>query len=182
MFVQKSGNIRVRRAIAMLALAAVAGAGMPRTAGASAHVLVPANVSIDEPAPLFSNGMVSGVLTLDDVIAPGATFRLSNIAFVVDCGGIVVSSAETMVLGGDIAGFGTRSADGLSISFLDIRYDLPVTVPSRGFDCSIPNAFAAVARGKAIRQNRPSRQTGVAWIPFAVSTRGMNDPRTPGTE
>ena len=107
-----------------LAVAAVPSAGAARDFRLDAR-----NVTFDMPAPLFTTGTVGGVLTLADTVAPGAAFGLANIlGFTLNFGGIIVTFAETMLPGGDITAFGNRSADGASISFLDLRYDLPSTV------------------------------------------------------
>lgn len=99
--------------------------------------LVASNIDIDEPAPLFTNGTVSGVLTLANTVAPGAGFGLADITgFTFDFGEIIVTLAQTQQPGGDITAFGTRAANGASISLLDLRYDLPSTIASCSFDCS----------------------------------------------
>jgi hypothetical protein len=122
----------------VVALIALGRAAMSHPAAAGIDFqLVASNIVIDEPAPLFTNGTVSGVLTLAGTVAPGAGFGLADITgFTFDFGGIIVTLAQTQQPGGDITAFGILAANGASISYLDLLYDLPSTVSSCSFDCS----------------------------------------------
>src|SRR5271166_2018129 len=114
------GSLGFLRGI-IAALIALGGSAMSHPAAAEVDFqLVATDIVIDEPAPLFTNGTVSGVLTLADTVAPGAGFGLADITgFTFDFGGIIVTLAQTQQPGGDITAFGTRAADGASISYLD---------------------------------------------------------------
>ena len=91
--------------------------------------LNPANLVIDNPSPLFSTSAVSGTLTLQDTVAPAAGFGVSQITgFSFNFGGIVITLPDTAAPGGTLTAFGTRSADGLSLSFLDLRFDLSSSI------------------------------------------------------
>jgi hypothetical protein len=95
------------------------------------------NIVIDQPAPLFTTTSVSGFITLADSVAAGAGFGLPSIAdFAFDFAGIIVTLADTMLPGGDITAFGQRAADGNSLPFLDLRFDLPPTLPDCGLVCA----------------------------------------------
>jgi hypothetical protein len=101
----------------------------PPVEAASNFRLDASNTAFDLPAPLFQTSTVSGLLTLASTVAPGGSFNQADIiGFTFDFGGITVTSAETMLSGGDITAFGSLAAGGAWISLLDLRYDLPQTV------------------------------------------------------
>jgi len=126
-----------RRTCAALLVAGLAVAALPPAEAASNFQLDASNITFDLPAPLFTTSTVGGVLTLADTVAPGARFGLADIlGFTFNFGGITVTLAETILPGGDITAFGDLAADGASISFLDLLYNLPPTVASCSFICA----------------------------------------------
>lgn len=106
----------------------------PAAQAAQIYRLVATNIAIDNPSPLFTSDTVTGSLSLADTVAPGSGFGIFDILdFHFNFGGIAVTLADTMSPGGDITVFGQRSASGASLSFMDMRFDLP----SAQADCSL---------------------------------------------
>lgn len=96
--------------------------------------LAASNIEIDIPSPLFTTADVQGMLTLTDTVTPGSGFGLADIiGFSFNFAGITVTLADTQQPGAALTVFGNRAADGASLSFLDLRFDLP---PSAAF-CSL---------------------------------------------
>ena len=118
---------KIVRALVPLAVIAGVLTAVPSTAPRAALVfrLNASNLTIDNPSPLFSTSDVSGTLILKDTVAPAAGFGVSQITgFSFNFGGITITLPDTALPGGILTAFGTRSADGLSLSFLDLRFDL----------------------------------------------------------
>ena len=120
------------------AAAAIAAAPVAAADAALVYQLTGTDVVVEQPAPLFATDTVTGTLVIDDGVAPGASFgRAAILDFTLSFGGISASLAD---IAGDpvsqVQGFGTRSADGLALSVLDLRFDFPNTTPGCGFACA----------------------------------------------
>jgi hypothetical protein len=101
--------------------------------------LIATDIVIDEPAPLFANGSIGGLLTLDDSIAPGESFGADAIlGLSLSFGGISGSLADIAASAapGGVQAFGTLSADGRSLSVFDLRFGFPDTVAGCSFVCA----------------------------------------------
>ncbi|MBA2587170.1 MAG: PEP-CTERM sorting domain-containing protein [Alphaproteobacteria bacterium] len=95
------------------------------------------NIQVDPGSILFSNNQVSGFLSLSDSVAAGGLFGIPQIqGFSFNFGGITVTLPETQLPGSDLTAFGQVSANGQSISLLDLRFDLASTIPSCSFICA----------------------------------------------
>lgn len=118
---------------------AFAAACAPGWAHAAVFILTTSNVVIDAPAPLFTSGLIGGTLTLDDAIAPGASFGASSVTgLTLNFAGIMGTLADIQadIAPGSVQLFGTRSLDGASFSVLDLRFGFPANVAGCSFVCA----------------------------------------------
>ena len=101
--------------------------------------LTASNVSITQPAPLFSSNTITGTLVLADSVAPGMSFGAASVlAVTVNFGGITgdLASIQADIAPGPVQIFGMRSADGLSISMLDFRFGFGPTTQGCSLVCA----------------------------------------------
>lgn len=113
--------------------------GHAEVQAAEVYTLVATNVVVSQPAPLFSSNIITGTLTLDDSVMPGASFGAASLLNVtLNFGGIFdgLASIKADVAPGPVQIFGTRSADGLSLSMLDFRFGFSTTTPGCSFACA----------------------------------------------
>ncbi len=124
---------------ATISMAALGGILSPGMASAAVFVLTASNVVIDSPAPLFTSSIISGVLTLDDAILPGASFGASSVTgLTLNFGGIVGTLADITadIAPGSVQLFGTRSSSGAGFSVFDLRFGFPTSVAGCSFVCA----------------------------------------------
>lgn len=124
--------------LAITALAAVL-ARSPAAQGVEVYRLTATNVAITQPAPLFSTHLITGTLTLPDSVAPGASFGAASLLdATLNFGGIVggLAAIKADVAPGPVQIFGTRSADGLSLSMLDFRFGFSTATPGCSLACA----------------------------------------------
>jgi hypothetical protein len=117
-------------------LAALALAAVPALAWATVLRLSAADIVFDPAHVLFTSATIDGALTLDDAIAPGQSFGAASITgLTLDFGGIHGDLADVQadVAPSPVQAFGTRSADGKSLSVFDLRFGFPPNVA----DCSL---------------------------------------------
>lgn len=136
MRVINSANLPLRAAMAA-ALVTLAWS-IPEPASAAVFRLTATDVVIDQPAPLFTSDNITGFLTLSDDITPSESFGSASILdLTLNFGGITGTLVDIKadIFPGDVQGFGTRSADGLSFSVFDLRFGFPSTKPGCSFFC-----------------------------------------------
>ena len=124
---------------ATIGLAALAVISAPAVASAAVFALSASNVVIDAPAPLFTSSFITGTLTLDDAILPGASFGASSVTgLTLNFGGIVGTLADIQadIAPGSVQLFGTRSSDGSGFSVFDLRFGFPNSVAGCSFVCA----------------------------------------------
>lgn len=132
-------NTDLRRKIAAAMLACGGLALVPDPAGATAFRLTATDVVVETPAPLFSSSDISGYLILDDAILPGQSFGSASITGLkLNFGGIVGTLADVTaeISPGAVQAFGTRSADGKTLSVFDFRFGFPSGVKGCSFICA----------------------------------------------
>ena len=120
-------------------LAAVALATAPALAEATVFRLSAADIVFDPSDALFTSGAISGLLTLDNAIAPGQSFGSASITgLTLDLGGVSGDLADIRadVAPGPVQAFGTRSADGRSLSVFDLRFGFSPNVAGCSFVCA----------------------------------------------
>jgi hypothetical protein len=136
------------------------------------------NIQFDDPSPLFTSNQVGGILQLSDSVAPGAGFGLAQIIdFTFNFGGIAVTFPETQLPGGDITAFGTRSADGRSLSFLDLRFDLPSTVAPCSLICAGQIQIGTFDRSNFVAIDDPDTLT-TSLVVFDAALVAVPEPST----
>ena len=126
-------------AVVSVAAAAVMLATVPATVEATVFRLTATDVVVDQPAPLFTSGTVSGILTLDDSIGPGQSFGTSSVTgLTLDFAGIKgnLSDIQAEIAPGPVQVFGTRSLDGAGFSVFDLRFGFPTSSPGCSFVCA----------------------------------------------
>jgi hypothetical protein len=107
-------------------------------AEAKVFKLVATDVMIEQPAPLFGSDRITGLLVLDDAIAPGQSFGSASILdLILSFRGITGTLADIQadIAPGDVQGFGTRSIDGLGFSVFDLRFGFRNGDPACSFFC-----------------------------------------------
>ena len=113
--------------------------GAAGAAEATVFNLTATDVVIANPSPLFTSGLITGSLTLDNAIAPGQSFGSASVtALTLDFGGITGNLADVQaeIAPGPVQLFGTRSADGQGFSVFDFRFGFPTTTPGCSFVCA----------------------------------------------
>jgi PEP-CTERM motif len=111
----------------------------PGPANAVVFGLTATDVVVDSPVPLFTSNIISGTLTLADSVAPGESFGSAAVTGItLDIGGIAGTLADVQadIAPGSVQLFGTRSADGNSLSVLDFRYGFPPSHAGCSFVCA----------------------------------------------
>ena len=112
---------------------------LPTAAAATTFRLTGSDVTIDQPAPLFTSDHVTGTLSLADSVKPGDSFGSAAITgLTLNFGGIVGTLADVQadIYPGDVQAFGTRSLDGSGFSVFDLRFGFAPTVASCSFVCA----------------------------------------------
>lgn len=130
---------RLAAGLRLIGLLSLTVAALPTAADAATFRLTGSDVVIEQPAPLFTSGQVTGTLILADSVKPGDSFGSAAITgLTLNFGGIVgtLADIQTDIFPGDVQGFGTRSLDGQGFSVFDLRFGFAPTVTGCSFVCA----------------------------------------------